>query len=168
MAARVVSESLSRGTERMGESHRKALSYIADASPQSLAAAYKDAIVTIKHQANVEKGVVRSARVLFDNAADGEKKVQVFEPLIDKRAAALLDEAKAAYSLQAAQRRTAAAEPSMTAEEREASALMIECVNGSTFTGCAAAPAPRAGAAAGRAAVAAADAVVSRAACRST
>jgi len=146
MAARVVSENLSRGAERMGESHRKALSYIADASPQSLGAAYKDAIVTIKHQANVEKGVVRSARVLFDNAADGEKKVQVFEPLIDKRAAALLDEAKAAYALQAAQRRTAAVEPTLTAEEREASALTIECVNGSTFTGCAAAP----GAAGGR------------------
>ena len=88
----------------------------------------------------MEKGVVRSARVLFDNAADGEKKVQVFEPLIDKRAAALLDEAKAAYALQGAQRRTAAVEPTLTAEEREASALTIECVNGSTFTGCAAAP----------------------------
>ena len=54
----------------------------------------------------MEKGVVRSAKALFDNPADGEKKVQVFEPLIDKRAAALLDEAKAAYALQAAQRRT--------------------------------------------------------------
>jgi aminopeptidase YwaD len=141
MAARVVSENLSRGAERMGESQRKALSYLADApGTQSLAAAYKDALVTIRHQANVEKGVVRSARVLFDNTADGEKKVQVFEPLIDRRAAVLLDEAKAAYVLQAAQRHTAAAEPSMTADEREAATLSIECVHGSTFSGCAAAP----------------------------
>src|SRR5580765_2409426 len=140
MAARVVSENLSRGAERMGESYRKALSYMADAAgPGSLPSAYKEALVTIRHQANVEKGVVRSARVLFDNPSDGEKKVQVFEPLIDRRAAALLDEAKAAYALQAAQRRTSAADPAMTTEEREASTLAIECVNGSTFTGCAAA-----------------------------
>jgi hypothetical protein len=140
MAARVVSENLSRGTARMGESYRKALAYIADASGQALAGAYKDAIITIRHQANVEKGVVRSAKALFDNPADGEKKLQVFEPLIDKRAAALLDEARAAYALQAAQRRTVAAEPSLTAEEREASTLLIECVNGSSFSGCSAAP----------------------------
>ena len=141
MAARVVSENLSRGAERMGESYRKALSYLADApNAGSLAGAYKEAVVTIKHQANVEKGVVRSAKALFDNPADGEKKVQVFEPLIDKRAAALLDEAKAAYGLQAAQRRTAAAEPVMTAEDRDASTLMIECVNGSSFSGCSPAP----------------------------
>ena len=87
--------------------------------------------------------------MLFDNPADGEKKVQVFEPLIDKRAAALLDEAKAAYALQAAQRRTAAAEPAMTAEERDASTLMIECVNGSSFSGCSPAPGAAAVAAAG-------------------
>ena len=35
MAARVVSENLSRGAERMGESYRKALSYIADASERA-------------------------------------------------------------------------------------------------------------------------------------
>jgi hypothetical protein len=147
MAARVLSENLSRGAERMGESCRKAMSYIADAgNAASLAAGYRDAIVTITHQANVEKGVVRSARVLFDSPADAEKKVQVFEPLIDKRAAALLDEVKAAYALQAAQHRTAAAEPSRTPEEREASTLAIECVNGASFSGCSAAP----GAAGGR------------------
>ena len=124
MAARVVSENLSRGAERMGESYRKALSYIADApNAQSLAAAYKEAIVTIRHQAERREG----RRAIGEGAVrqrDGEKKVQVFEPLIDKRAAALLDEAKAAYALQAAQRRTAAAEPAMTAEEREASTLL--------------------------------------------
>jgi hypothetical protein len=139
LAARVVSENLARGAERMGDSHRKGLAWMADVGDKSqLAGAYKDATVAIRHQASVEKGVVRSARVLFDS--DGERKVQAFEPLIDKRAAALLDEAKAAYALQAAQRGVAATEPSMTADEREASQLSIECVNGSTFSGCAAAP----------------------------
>ena len=65
--------------------------------------------MAIRHQASVEKGVVRSARVLFDKPADGEKKVQVFEPLIDTRAAALLAETKAVYALEAAQRKVAAA-----------------------------------------------------------
>jgi hypothetical protein len=69
--------------------------------------------------------------------------VQVFEPLIDKRASALLDEAKAAFALQAAQRRAAATEPSRTAEERQASTFDIECVNGASFSGCN--PAPGAG-----------------------
>jgi hypothetical protein len=132
----------------MGDSHRKALSYIADAADAgSLAGAYRDAIVTIRHQADVEKGVVRSARALFDNPADGEKNVQVFEPLIDKRAAVLLDEAKAAFALQAAQRRAPAAEPAMTVQERDASTLLVECVHGSSFSGCNAAP----GAGSGRA-----------------
>ena len=141
MAARVVSENLARGAERMGDSHRKGLAYLADAKDgASLPAAFKEASIAITHQAAVEKSVVRSARVLFDSAADGEKKVQAFEPLIDKRAAALLDETKAAYALQAAQRRVAASEPATTAEEKQASALLVECVHGSSFSGCNAAP----------------------------
>jgi len=141
MAARVVSENLARGAERMGDSHRKGLAYMADVKEASaLPAAYKEAAIAIRHQASVEKGVVRSARALFDDPADGEKKIQVFEPLIDKRAAALLDEAKAAFALQASQRRAARAEPQMTADERDASALVVECVHGSTFSGCAPAP----------------------------
>jgi hypothetical protein len=141
MAARVVSENLARGAERMGDSQRKGLALMADVGDASaLAIAYKEARNAIAHQAGVEKGVVRSARVLFDDPADGEKKVQVFEPLIDKRAAALLEETKAAYALHAAQRQVAASEPVPTAEEREAAALVIECVHGTTVAGCAAAP----------------------------
>jgi aminopeptidase YwaD len=144
MAARVVSENLARGAERMGDSHRKALSYMADATGAgSLTTGYKEALVAIAHQAGVEKGVVRSARALFDNPADGEKKLQAFEPLIDKRAAALLDEAKAVYALEAAQRKTTPIEPAMTAAETEASMLLVECVHGSSFSGCT--PAPGAG-----------------------
>src|SRR5437773_9170133 len=70
----------------------------------------------------------------------GATKVQAFEPLVDKRVAALLDEAKAAYSLHAAQRRVAASEPVLTADEREASMLIVECVHGSSFSACSPAP----------------------------
>jgi hypothetical protein len=141
MAARVVSENLARGAERMGDSHRKGLSYMADVKDANdLADAYKEAVVAITHQANVEKGVMRSARVLFDNTADGEKEVQAFEPLIDQRATAMINEVKAAYALQAAQRKVPANEPPMTAEAKDAASLVIECVNGSSFSGCSAAP----------------------------
>jgi aminopeptidase YwaD len=141
MAARVLSENLARGAERMGDSQRKGLAYMADVKDgASLTGAYKEAVVAIRHQAGVEKAVVRSASVLFANPADGARKVQAFEPLVDKRAAALLDETKAAYALHAVQRRVAAAEPALTAEERDASTLVVECVHGSTFSGCAAAP----------------------------
>ena len=141
MAARVVSENLARGAERMGDSHRKGLAYIADVADRAaLPGAFKEATIAIRHQADVEKGVVRSAHVLFDNPSDGEKKVQVFEPLIDARAAALVAETNAAYALQAAQRRVQPIEPAVTAEEKDASTLFIECVHGSSFSGCNAAP----------------------------
>ena len=98
MAARVLTENLGRGTERMGESHSKGLGYLADAaSSAALPQAYKDARVAIRHQADVEKAVVRSASVLWTNTEDGKKKTAAFEPLIDQRAAALLNETKAAY-----------------------------------------------------------------------
>jgi len=145
IAARVVSENLARGAERMGDAHRKGLGWLADVSDKSrLTIAYRDAANAVRHQANVEKGVIRSAGALFDS--EGEKKVQPFEPLIDKRAATLLEETRAAYALQATQRGVSASEPVMTAEERDASQLLIECVHGSNFSGCAAAP----GAAGGR------------------
>src|SRR5262245_32122488 len=141
VAARVLSENLARGAERMGDSQRKGLAYMADAKDAaSLPNAYKEATVAIRHQAAVEKGVLRSASVRVTNPADGTKKVQVFEALMDNRAAALLDEAKAAYTLQAAQRRVTVTEPAMTAEEREASTLFVECVHGSSFSGCNPAP----------------------------
>src|SRR3954454_17297429 len=61
MAARVVNENLGRGLARMGESHTKGLGYMADATNSGgLLPAYKEAIVAIRHQAGVEKSVVRS------------------------------------------------------------------------------------------------------------
>ncbi len=105
MAARVLNDNLGRGLSRMGESHTKGLGYMADATDAaSLMAGYKEARVAIQHQAEVEKGVVASASVLWTNVEAGKQKTAAFAPLIDKRAAALLDEVKAAYQLQAVQR----------------------------------------------------------------
>jgi hypothetical protein len=129
MAARVAQENLGRGLSRMGESHIKGMGYLADASDAAaLATAYKEAKNAITHQAKIEKAVVNSARVLWTNVPGGEKKVAAFGPLIDRRAAALLEEVKAAYQLQAAQRGIAATEPAMTPEEREAAATVVEVV----------------------------------------
>ena len=128
MAARIVSDNLGRGLARMGESHTKGLGYMADATATTLPEAYKEAKNAIRHQAEIEKAVVRSASVMWTNVAEGKKKTAVFEPLIDQRAAALLNEVKAAYQLEASQRSVPATEPAMTAEERAASNLIIEQV----------------------------------------
>ncbi len=128
MAARIVADNLGRGLSRMGESHTKGLGYMADATNVSLTTAYKEARNAITHQASIEKAVVRTASVLWTNVDEGKKKVAGFEPLIDQRANALLNEVKAAYQLQAMQRGVPAAEPVVTAEEKEAANLVVEQV----------------------------------------
>jgi len=129
MAARVVADNLGRGLSRMGESHTKGLGYMADASDgASLTRAYKEARNAIVHQAGIEKAVVRSASVLWTNVDAGRRKTAAFEPLIDQRANALLNEVKAAYQLQASQRAVAAVEPVTAAEERAAANLVVEQV----------------------------------------
>ena len=130
MAARVLNDNLGRGLSRMGESHTKGLGYMADATPQTLPQAYKEARIAILHQAGVEKGVVRSASVLWTNTSEGQQRTAAFEPLIDQRASALVNEVRAAYQLQAIQKRTQAAEPTMTAEEKEAANLIAQSVAG--------------------------------------
>src|SRR6185369_5262103 len=56
MAARVTSENLARGSERMGGNERKGTAYLADAATaDALHAAWQDARVAIRHQADVEK-----------------------------------------------------------------------------------------------------------------
>ena len=129
MAARVVSDNLGRGLSRMGESHTKGLGYMADAADgPSLTLAYKEARNAIQHQADIEKGVVRSASVLWTNVDLGKKRVAAFEPLIDQRANSLLNEVKAAYQLEALQHGVQAAEPVTSAEEREAANLVVQQV----------------------------------------
>jgi hypothetical protein len=131
MASRVVAENLARGTSRMGASHVKGLGYMADvASPQGLTAAYKESIVAVKHQAEVEKKVVQSAAVLFDDPAAASKQLEAFVPVIDQRAAALLEEARLMYRMQAAERGVQPVEPAMTPLEREAASLVVELVPG--------------------------------------
>ena len=129
MAARVLNENVGRGLARMGESHVKGLGYLADAGDApSLTLAYKEARNAIRHQAQVEKAVVRSAGVLWTDEGRGRERTSAFEPLIDQRASALLNEVKAAYQLQASQRGVKAAEPTPTAAEREAANLVVTTV----------------------------------------
>ncbi|HKE27217.1 MAG TPA: M28 family peptidase [Bryobacteraceae bacterium] len=127
MAARILSENIGRGLARMGESHTKGLGYMADATDTAaLADAYKEARVAILHQAEVEKGVVNSASILWTNVDAGKQRTAAFAPFIDQRAAALLNEVQAAYRLQAAQRGGQAVEPVLTAQEHEAANLVVE------------------------------------------
>jgi hypothetical protein len=129
MAARVLSENVGRGLSRMGESHVKGLGYLADArDAAALATAYREAMVAIRHQANVEKKVVESASILWTNVDAGKQKTAAFVPLIDQRATSLEREVEAAYRLQASQRGAAATSPQMTADEREAASLVVEVV----------------------------------------
>lgn len=139
MAARVTSENLSRGTERMGGNERKGTSYLADAkTAEELHAAWKDARVAIHHQADVEKAVVRSSAVLYDDPAGAPKRVATLEAAIDRKAAAMIDEAKAAYALQAERLKTQPVyDPPQTAEEKDAANLTVECASGQvTYSGC--------------------------------
>jgi len=131
MAGRVVADNLGRGLSRMGESHTKGLGYMADVTAGgNLRDAYREARVAILHQAMVEKGVVNSAAVLFDDPAAGAQKTAAFAPLIDKRADALLDEVYAMYQLEAQRLGVTPGPvvPALTAAEQEAADLVVEQV----------------------------------------
>jgi hypothetical protein len=129
MAARVTAESLARGTERMGVAQRKGLGYLADvADDAALPDAYREARNAVRHQALVEKEVVRSSKVLFANPADAEKKLAAVETLIEGRAAALQAEVRAFFELRAGQTGGAAAEPAASDMEKLAARLLVERV----------------------------------------
>src|SRR4051812_22691785 len=139
IAARVTSENLGRGTERMGASERKGAAYLADAaSADALHAAWKEARVAIRHQADVEKAVVLSSGVLYADPAGAPKRLAAIAAAIDRNAAAMLDEARALYTVHAQRLGTQPIfEPPQTAEEKEAANLIVECANGQpTFSGC--------------------------------
>ncbi|MBI4503695.1 MAG: hypothetical protein HY700_21350, partial [Gemmatimonadetes bacterium] len=126
-ALKIADENIGRGAERMGWNQRKGLGYLADAtSGGELLEAYKEARNAVRHQTNVEKAVVRSASILFDNPANGQTQLQPFEALIDQRGAALQSEVAVAYRLRAAQLKVPATEPVLTAEEQQASRLLVE------------------------------------------
>ncbi|WP_213979061.1 M28 family peptidase [Sphingomonas sp. dw_22] len=126
MAAKVVAENLARGTGRMGEAQVKGLGYITDAGDAGLPMAYREARNAIRHQAEIEKAVVRSANVMWTDVPAGKKKTAAIASLIDKRAEALLAEAQATFQMEAAQHGIGASEPVVTPEEREAAAIMVK------------------------------------------
>jgi len=131
MAARVLNENMGRGLARLGESHTKGLGYLADVSSEAeLNQAYREALNAVRHQVGVEQAVVRSARVMWTDPGDGSENTEAFVPLIDGRAAPLLDEVRMAYELQARQRGIRARDPELTAAEREAASLVVEQIEG--------------------------------------
>ncbi|MBA3642049.1 MAG: M28 family peptidase, partial [Acidobacteria bacterium] len=134
MAGRVTAENLGRGAERIGDSMRKASSYLAEAGDAAqLMAGYKDGRVTVRHQAQIEKAVVQSSAVLYDDPAAAAKRLAGLEAAIDKTLAARHDELRALYALHAPRLQAPAApegSPSITPAEREASLMMVECVHG--------------------------------------
>ena len=134
----------------------KAAGYLADATDAAgLMAAYKDARVAVRHQANVEKGVIRSSAVLYDDPATAEKRLAEVEASIDKTLATRYDELRALYGVHAARLQAPALPPgpgwpAMTAAEQQASRTVVECVNASTRSGCANAPGAGRGGGGGR------------------
>jgi hypothetical protein len=139
LAGRVTGENLARGTERLGTNERKGTAYLADArTPEQLHAAWKDARVAIRHQADVEKAVIRSSGVLYADPAGAPKRLATLEAAVDRKAAALLDEAKAMYALHAQRLNTQPVyDPPQTTEEKDAANLSVECTGQATLSGCA-------------------------------
>ena len=67
--------------------------------------------------------------MLYPDPAAAAKRLAAIEAAIDRKAAALIEEARAAYTLHAQRLNTTPVlEPPMTAEEKEASDLVVECV----------------------------------------
>jgi aminopeptidase YwaD len=139
LAARVTSENLARGSERIGVSERKGTSYLADArTPEQLHAAWKEARVAIQHQADVEKGVILSSSVLYDDPIAAARRLAVLDAAVDRSAAAVVDEARALYALQGERLNAQPVfDPPQTAEEKTAANLIVTCASGEgTPSGC--------------------------------
>ena len=131
MAMKVAAESMARGAERMGVAERKGLSYLADETDDAaLLQAYKEARNTLRHAAEVEKAVIRSAAVLFNSPADGQKKLASLVAVVEKRASALQGEVDAFYQLCAEQKNARTMRPELTAAEKEAARTIAERVVG--------------------------------------
>jgi hypothetical protein len=131
LAAKVTGECVARGAERMGQAESKGMGYLADAgNGAALMEAYKDARATVRHQAALEKATVRTSSVLYTNPVEGQKKLAAFDPLIDQRATALLNEVKAFYEVQALRLNARPSEPEPTAEEALAAKTYVERVGG--------------------------------------
>ena len=131
LAARVTGECVARGTERMGQAESKGMGYMGDAgNGAALAEAYKDARATVRHQATLERATVRTSSVLYRNPSDAQKQLAAYDPLIDQRATALLNEVKAFYEAQAVRLNLRPAEPPQTTEEALAAKTVVERIGG--------------------------------------
>jgi hypothetical protein len=131
-ATKVTAEALARGSERMGASQRKGLAYLADAAPgaDTLLAAFKEALAAVRHQASIEKEVVRSSAVLYADPAAAEKRLAAFDPSIERKSASLLAEVKTVYEVQAQLHNVNPVEPAPTAAEAKAARTLVEGVRG--------------------------------------
>ena len=139
MAARITSENLARGSERLGVAQRKAAAYLAEATtPEALHTAWKEARVAIRHQGAVERGVIRSSRVLYDHPDGALKGLTPIENSVEKTSAALADSVRAAYAMHAQRLNTQPVyDPPQTTEEKDAATLIVECASGQAgFSGC--------------------------------
>ena len=88
---------------------------------EALHTAWKEARVAIRHQAGVEKGVIRSSRVLYVDPAGAAKGLAPIETSVDKTAVALTESVRAAYGLNAQRLNTPPIyEPPQTPDEKEA------------------------------------------------
>ncbi|MGE5362406.1 MAG: M28 family peptidase, partial [Bacteroidales bacterium] len=132
MASRVTAETMARGTERMGQAQRKGVGYLADTTDGSLlAAAYKDAVNAVRHQAGIEKATIRSSAVLFANPVEADKRLSAMDGLVEQRSAALQNEVKAYYKLQAERLKAPATDPAPTAAELGAARLLVQSLGSS-------------------------------------
>jgi hypothetical protein len=130
MAARITAESLGRGSERLGEAQRKGLGYLADAPGDGghLLDAYRDALITVQHQSEVERAVVGSTSVLYGNAAGAQQNLQAQQSLISMTSTSLQNELKAYYQSQAQRMGITATEPMLTDAEKLAARTFPESV----------------------------------------
>jgi aminopeptidase YwaD len=130
LATKVTAETLARGSERVGEAQRKATSYLADArDAAALSAAYREGWLAVKHQATVEKQVIRSSKVLYVDPAAAEKKLAPVESAIDKVTLAVHEETRAMYALAAGRVQGTAAptgDPILSDAERMAARTVVE------------------------------------------
>jgi aminopeptidase YwaD len=138
MAQRVSGENLSRGSERLGVAERKATSYLTDAAtPEALHQAWQEARVAVMHQADVEKSVLKSSGVLYLDPSAAAAKLTPLETTVDHHAAAMLEGLRALYALDAQRLNTQPVyDPPMTAEEKQAASLVVECTGTASYAGC--------------------------------
>jgi len=124
-ASRVIAENLGRGVARMGEAQTRALGYLTDADATGLARAWMEARNTVLHQAEIERAVIGSARVLWTNPRVGQSWSSDIAARLDARRQALLGEVDAIYALKARRLGIAPVRPPRSALEAEAARTIV-------------------------------------------